>query len=194
MLNKIGLLLVSVLTFAGSLLAQSEHAALSATPVSVGAELSTFNPDWGCTRSSPFACWSTHLFGVGVVADVNHLVGRVGVEGEARWLHWEGPPDKLSQSNYLAGPRYRIYGIGKVSFHLKFLVGASHMSSTSFGTGTYFTLAPGATVEYRLKRRLTARVGYEYQAWPTFSGKPNIPNNGLTPNGFTAGVSYRLVR
>ena len=194
MLNKIGFLLVCILSFAGSLLAQSEHAATSAIPVEVGAEFSTFNSDWGCNSSAPFACWGNELLGLGVVGDVNHIVGKIGVEGEARWLHWGGPADNVSQSNYLVGPRYPIYRLGNALFLIKLPVGVSHMSSTSLGTGNYFTLAPGGTMEYRLNKRVMARVGYEYQIWPSFSGKPNLPNNGLTPNGFSAGVSYRLVR
>lgn len=194
-LNRIGFLLIFVLSSAGCLLAQSEPAATSAPgSLSVGAEFSTFNSDWGCNSSAPFACWSTHLLGLGVVADANHIVGRFGVEGEARWLRWGGDGgDNLSQSNYLIGPRYRLYRLGRVTFLLKFPLGVSHMSSTSFGVGNYFTLAPGATAEYRLKKRMTVRAGYEYQIWPSFSGKPNLPNNGLTPNGFSIGASYRLL-
>ena len=194
MLNRIGFLLVSVLSFAGCLLAQSEHAASSATPILVGAEFSTFNSDWGCNSSAPFACWGNQLNGLGVVGDVNHVLGKMGVEGEARWLRWGGNGDRLSQSNYLIGPRYPFYRLGSLTFQVKLPLGVSHMSSTSLGSGNYFTLAPGGTVEYRLQKRITARLGYEYQVWPSFSGKPNLPNNGLTPNGFSIGASYQLLR
>lgn len=52
-------------------------------------------------------------------------------------------------------------------------------------------------MDYRLGRRFYARGEYEYQLWPGFIGPPDAPStvnrpNGLTPNGFSAGISYRI--
>jgi hypothetical protein len=50
-------------------------------------------------------------------------------------------------------------------------------------------------VEYRLARRWTVRADYEYQIWPSAPGAeityPN-PSHGMTPNGFSGGIAYRL--
>lgn len=162
--------------------------------MSVGAEFSTFNADWGCASASPFSCWSDHLTGVGGFVDVNHVLWRIGVEGEARWLHWGGPGAGLVQSNYLLGPRYPLLRhCTPLCIYAKGLVGESWMTvPVGYGSRRYFTLAPGATVEYRIKRKLIVRGEYEYQFWPQFSGITGLPNNGLTPNGLSFGVGYRL--
>jgi hypothetical protein len=60
--------------------------------------------------------------------------------------------------------------------------------------GTYFTLAPGGTIEYSVWKHVAFRVDYEFQIWPGFSGIAAQGNNGLTPNGFSLGVSYMLRR
>jgi opacity protein-like surface antigen len=60
-------------------------------------------------------------------------------------------------------------------------------------------VALGGGVDYRLSRRIYVRGEYEYQMWPGFVGPPDpqpIPlqnrPNGLTPNGFAVGASYRI--
>jgi hypothetical protein len=157
----------------------------------VGAEVSTFNPDWGCSANSPFSCWDRQLAGVAAFADVNRLIGRIGVEGEARWLDWRGPGHNVKESNYLFGPRYQVFATQRLSVNAKVLVGGAtfHLNN---GWGGWVAYAPGGTVGYRLTRRLMLRGDYEYQIWPGFVGLRGP--HGLTPNGFSAGVSYRLFR
>ena len=62
--------------------------------------------------------------------------------------------------------------------------------------------APGGTLDYRLTHRLIIRGDYEYQLWPSFAGPPSYnsttgtlnPNtSGLTPNGFSVGIMYRIL-
>src|ERR1700738_1549533 len=92
MLKKICVLTVWTLFCGASLLAQSKESATSSTTsLTVGAEVSTFNSDWGCQSASAFSCWSKHLTGMTALVDANHVYRRFGVEGEARWLHWGGP-------------------------------------------------------------------------------------------------------
>jgi hypothetical protein len=164
-------------------------------PLYVGGEVSTFNPDWDCSSNSPIACWNHQLFGVGVYVDANHVVQKFGAEAEARWLHWRGPGGGFVQSSYLAGPRYKLFQRGKLSFDAKVLVGGGWITLNgdySGDHGSYFDMVPGATLEYRITRKLTLRTDYEYQIWPSFSGIPSIGNKGLTPNGFSLGASYRV--
>jgi hypothetical protein len=194
MLKKICVLTASSLLFAASLLAQSVPSATSgARSIVVGAEFSTFNPDWGCSNASVFTCWGNQVVGVGAFVDANHVLWRIGAEGEARWLHWGGPGGGLVQSNYLIGPRYPLIYHPKLALYAKGLVGESWMTiPLGYGSNRYFTLAPGITVEYRVTRKLIVRGEYEYQFWPQFSGISGLPNNGLTPNGLSFGVGYRL--
>jgi hypothetical protein len=181
-------LLVSATLFAQSL-PSAEHVGLS---VWAGAEISTFNPDYGCGDPSPFKCWYHQLLGITPFVDANHLVfQRLGVEGEARFLPWRGPTG-MNQSNYLGGPRVGIWNYKRrVFFTGKVLVGLGHIETPNHGkdSGNYFVYAPGAVFDIRLKKRLTARVDYEYQLWPSFAG-----GGGLTPNGFSFGLSYALLR
>jgi hypothetical protein len=48
-------------------------------------------------------------------------------------------------------------------------------------------------LEYGITKKLVVRGDYEYQWWPSFSGIAGLPNNGLTPNGLSLGVKYRLI-
>jgi len=193
MLKKICVLTVSSLLFAASLLAQSRPSATNGrVSLFAGAEMSTFNPDWGCVSASGFSCWDRHLLGVGALVDANHVFLRFGVEGEARWLHWGGPGGGLVQSNYLVGPRYPVLQ-KKLSAYAKCPVGVSRMTFPhGIGNGSYFSLAPGGTAEFAITRKVVVRADYEYQIWPLFSGVGGLPHRGLTPNGLSFGFTYRL--
>jgi hypothetical protein len=150
-----------------------------------------FNPDWGCSSSSPFSCFDHQLLGVAAFADVNRIIWKVGMEGEARWLLWRGTG--VTQSNYLAGPRYPLYSGTRISANLKFLAGGAtirypHQSNWD----GWAAFVPGATFGYRLSPRFLVRADYEYQMWPGYVGVKGA--HGLTPNGFSVGASYRLFR
>lgn len=192
MLKKLSLL-SSCLLFSTTLFAQSlPSAERGGVSVWAGAEISTFNPDYGCKDASPFACWDHQLLGIAPFVDANHLVfQRLGAEGEARFLPWRGPSG-LTQSSYLAGGRVGLLHFrSRFFFTGKFLLGLGHIDTPNHGpeSGNYFVYSPGAILEVRIKKRLSARVDYEYQIWPSFSG-----GGGLTPNGFSFGVSYALLR
>jgi len=163
----------------------------------VGAEISTFNPDYGCLKSSPFSCWNHQLLGIAPYVDANHLLfQRVGAEGEARFLHWRGP-GSLTEASYMTGPRVGIWQYRQVALSGKFLVGLGRMTlpTGTAGSGNYLAYAPGVVVDYRLAKRVAARVDYEYQMWPSFKGSlTGSGHGGLTPNGLSIGVSYALMR
>jgi Outer membrane protein beta-barrel domain len=187
--------LLCVLLMSPALFAQSvESAEGPGGSIWVGAEASSFNPDWGCTSNSPFSCWDHQLGGIAAFGDVNRLFGRVGVEGEARWsnwMNWQGTSTGVTQSNYLAGPRFQLISGRRLSLNMKVLAGAGTGTFNSHNlhvSGTWFAYAPGITLGYRLTPRFMVRGDYEYQFWTGFLG------SGLTPNGFSMGVSYRLFR
>ncbi len=94
----------------------------------------------------------------------------------------------------MGGLRYDLIRYKRASLNAKVLAGLGHMSLPAgyIGQGNYFAFAPGVTLEYRVTRRVAARADYEYQFWPNFDAGSG-GSGGLTPNGFTVGVSYRLL-
>lgn len=170
----------------GSVTAYAQVAAASRggnSSVWVGGEFSNFNPDYD-TRS--------RLNGVGVFGDFN-LTAKLGVEGEARWLHWNGDGGE-KHSDYLGGVKYRIFRFNRFSVNAKFLVGGVWVTyPDQIGTGSYFAYAPGGFLDYRVSRRLSVRGDYEYQRLPSAPGFAGETSHGLTPNGFSVGVAYRLI-
>lgn len=167
-----------------------------------GGEISLFNPDYSCTSNLPFHC-ANQLIGPTALFDLN-LYSRYGAEGEARWLHWNGSGGQV-ESNYLAGPRYRAFYRDRFSGWVKMMFGGGWITTPGYPVagslkGSYFVMAPGGTLSYRLSNRISLRADYEYQFWPSFAGPPTVSgatvvdhNNGLTPNGFSFGVVYRFL-
>jgi len=167
--------------------------------VSVGVGISTFNPDYGCGNSSPFSCWNHQLIGISPFVAANHMVfQKLYLEGEAKFLHWHGPASGLTESSYLAGPSFHLLHYRKTMlFSTRLLVGGANITipGDAVGTGNYFALAPGAVLDFKLTKRLSARAEYEYQIWPSFKGIATATTSGsggLTPNGFTFGVGYTI--
>jgi hypothetical protein len=196
------LYLLSPLFLISAALSAQSNPAAEGPRVSVwaGAEFSTFNPDYGCADSSPFSCGSTQLLGITPFVDANHvLFQRLGAEAEARFLQWRGPGSGLTEASYLAGPRIDLLHFKRrLVLSGMLLLGDGHLSiPKGAGNGSYFAYAPGAVVDFRATRRISARVGYEYQIWPLFKGVPTSTTTGtggLTPNGFSFGLSYAILK
>lgn len=204
MLKRAGILLLLVITPA-VVLAQVPPAAVGGnSSLWAGGEVSSFNPDYSCSSSVPFDCKS-QLVGPAAFFDFN-VTPKWGAEGEARWLHWDGQGGEI-ESNYLAGGRYRAYRFHRLDAWAKMLAGAGLITTPYFPVagslkGSYFAIAPGGTLELRLTDRMSLRGDYEYQFWPSFVGPPSYDlstgalvqhNGGLTPNGFSLGVTYRFL-
>lgn len=202
MLKRAGIVFV-LAVFPAAILAQVPPSAVGGNAsLWAGGEVSAFNPDYSCASSVPFRCAS--LIGPAAFFDFN-VQPKWGAEGEARWLHWNGTDGEI-ESNYLAGGRYRAYRYRRFDGWVKFLVGGGLITTPGFPVagslrGSYFALVPGGTAEFRLTDRISLRGDYEYQFWPSFAGPPSYSstgalvqhNNGLTPNGFSLGVSYRFL-
>jgi len=204
--KKIGLIafiLFSVIPAA--VMAQNPESAIGGeASMSAGVEFSMFNPDWGCVNGYPLGC-PDELYGPTALFDFD-LHHRYGIEGEARWLHWHGQGGQV-ESNYMAGPRYRLYQFHRLSLWGKLELGGGWITTPDYPAagslkGSYFAYAPGATFVYPLRRMIAVRADYEYQIWPSFAGPPSynsttgqvIENNsGLTPNGVSVGVVYRFL-
>lgn len=167
--------------FPAALLGQAAPAVRGGIPpLTAGGYYSNFYSDFN----------PVHLGGAGIYVDWN-LFGKLGVEGEARWLRF-GQFQGSYEDNYLVGPRYS-FPHKKLVPYVKFMMGAGELQfNNNEGHGGYFTFAPGGGLDYRLTRHVTVRViDYEYQMWPSALGG-GYPNNGLTPHGFSFGVGYRI--
>ena len=134
---------------------------------------------------------SQRLEGAGVFADY-HLNRLAGIEGEARFLNFGGF-EGSTESSYLGGPRFSILAHGRILPFGKVLIGVGRIHYPfQIGSESYFALAPGGGIDYRVSRRWMLRGEYEYQLWLNSPGYANEPDHRLTPNGFHIGVSYRL--
>lgn len=148
----------------------------------VGGEYSYFKTDFPST---------VHMHGIGAYADFN-ATPRIGVEGEARFIDF-GDFHGENEKTYMIGPKIYLRPFGKIKPYGKFLLGRGSIQYPfSIGSGSYFAYAPGGGVDYRVNRNWYLRVDYEYQFWPSAPGIPGEPNNGLTPNGISGGISYRI--
>lgn len=131
------------------------------------------------------------LTGASGFADIL-VTNRIGFEGEANFLP-VGGFEGSTESSYLAGPWAILVFRGRFVPYAKFLVGEGRIHYPfSIGDASYLALAPGAGVDYRLKRHWLLRVEYEYQMWPNSPGYANEPDHELTPNGFHIGLAYRV--
>ncbi len=192
--------LIGVLFLAsGVMLAQSrESANQSGVSIQAGVEFSAYNADFYCPNDSPFSCGNGRplIKGVGVFVDYNQRA-KWGAEGEGRWLHWDGFDGQI-ESSLLIGPRYRLVRWHGAGFWAKFLVGRGDITTAGYpapdtAKGTLFVYAPGVSVDIPFARRLSARVDYEAQKWPNFAVLPPH-NHSISPNGFSVGVAYRMLR
>ncbi len=153
----------------------------------VGGIFSDFDPDYGYKR----------LYAVGGFGDY-YFSPRLGIEGEVRFLRFN-QLSNIHEDNYLIGPKYS-FRKKRYNFYGKGLLGVGTFNFPfNAAHGSYFAVELGGGVDYRLTRRIYARAEYDYQIWPGFVGPPDplpIPlvdrPNGLTPNGFTVGASYRI--
>jgi opacity protein-like surface antigen len=136
---------------------------------------------------------SQRLSGAGLFADFK-LNGRVGLDGDARFLHFGGFEDS-TESSYLGGPKVYFFTKGRLQPYGKLLVGVGQIHFPfEIGDASYFSLAPGVGSGYRLSSRWMLRAEYEYQIWHNSPGYANEPKHELTPNGFHVGVAYRVFR
>jgi hypothetical protein len=202
--KKIGLFAILLLVPAALIAQSSESATGGEATMSAGFEFSTFNPDWGCANISPFGC-AAQLYGPTALFDFD-LHNKYGIEAEARWLHYHGLGGEV-ESNYLAGPRYRLARLHRFDLWFKLGIGGGWITTPYYPAagslkGSYFVYAPGGVIDYRLSRHIFARADYEYQIWPSFAGPPAYDsttgkvvqnNSGLTPNGLSVGVAYRFL-
>ena len=179
--------LFTLICFGATLLSPHAHAQVNEAAtgnsrhVWGGVEFSNFKPDYNFGR----------LDGIGFYGDYE-VTRRFGLEGEVRLLDLNKPAGQI-QKDFLGGGYGNVYRYRDFTAYAKFLVGAKTITfPENIGYGSYFAFVPGGGVEYRFRPRIKIRGEYEYQLIPSAPGFPGQPSNGLTPNGFSVGVSYRI--
>lgn len=168
-----------------------------------GAELSDYNPDYGCLSNVVFNC-SHQLLGPTAFFDFG-FHNKWSAEGDARWLVWNSNQGQ-KESSYTIGPRYRVWQGDRFALHGKINFGGMWLQTLGFPQagslkGSYFVVAPGADIDYALSNHLLVRAEYDYELLPSFAGPPTVNssgqlvqhNSGLTPNGFSFGVAWRVL-
>ncbi|SEG23424.1 Opacity protein [Bryocella elongata] len=142
-----------------------------------GGGVSLFESDYG-----------QRYIGGGYVNVDMHPHWRFGLEAEGRWLRVH-TDEGVTQSNYLIGPHVNIKEFGPMVVYGKFLVGGSRMVFPfNDGYGTFFTMAPGGGLDFRLGDRWTVRApDFEYQIWQDFG-----TYGSLHPYGVSVGLTYRI--
>jgi hypothetical protein len=167
--------------------------------ITAGGMASIFQPDfkgdWACAAPCPASnqTWypvaqssSQPLFGAGAYVDVK-LTRWVQLEAEGRWQRFNEYAD-ISQDNYLIGPRYPVYRLGRAKLYAKALAGFSKMNFDAFGDHGKFTdIAFGGGVDVKLTKRLSLRAAdFEYQYWPQWG------NSSISPYGASMGIGYKI--
>ncbi len=150
-----------------------------------GVEGSNFQNDYvKYIRSDGIGFWGDYLF-----------TPRLGVEAEIRLLDLNSVLG-LTEKTYMGGVIANAYQYHRFTAYGKFLVGlASANYPNNIGYGSYFAYEPGGGVQYRLSPRFKLRGEYDYQLWPSAPGfvfTAPRPSTGLTPNGFSVGISYKI--
>ncbi len=184
------LVISGLLSGSGEARAQVAEAATGSAPhLWVGVEGSSFNPDYNKIEG--------RLDGVGFYGDYD-LAHHLGAEAEVRLLDLRKVQGQ-TQKTFLIGPRINAYRYNKFTFYGKALGGLglinypySPGTTISIGYGSYFTFAIGGGAEYQIRPRLKIRGEYEWEDYPTAPGFAGQPSNGLTPSGYSVGVSYRI--
>lgn len=169
-----------------------------------GGELSIYNPDYSCSSNAPFTCWNDILYGPTAFFDFN-FTPKISAEGDARWLDWHGYQGQ-KMSSYTIGPRYRLWHHDPYALHAKVNLGGVWLQTPGYPQagslkGSYFAVAPGADFSYRASDHIIIRAEYDYEYLPSFAGPPTFSSTGqvirhgggLTPQGFSFGVAWRVL-
>jgi hypothetical protein len=127
------------------------------------------------------------LGGAGADVDIG-INPWIGLEGESNFTFYHQFYSQ-HESTWLGGPRYTFHAMGsnyRFRPYAKGLIGVGYFNFfNNLGHGSYFVVAPGAGVDYRIDYHWRLRLAdFEYQYWPEFTFGP-------TQNyAITTGIRY----
>ncbi len=133
------------------------------------------------------------MSGIGVFGTLN-FSHRIAVQAESNFLRFNSYYGE-NQTSLLVGPRYTFLHSSKYRPYAQFSIGDVHTQYPfAIGSGNSFALAPAFGLDYRVTPRWAVQGQYEVQFLPNSPNFTDEPKFGMTPNGFSFGVSYRLHR
>jgi opacity protein-like surface antigen len=151
-----------------------EPADAGRTMLSVGVAASGFTLGYGDRK----------ILGISAWVDTD-TIRRLGFEGEMRRLEYQQTANVHAET-YLSGVRYH-FNFGRTQPYLKALGGIGHFTFPyNYAKGSYFVVAGGVGLDYKLNRRWTVRADFEYQQWPQFT------YGTMNSLGATVGIRYRV--
>ncbi len=112
-----------------------------------------------------------------------------GIEGETTWTAWH-EQSGTHANTWLIGPRYQFDALGNYRYrpYIKLLAGYGMFHFPyNYAYGSYFVMAPGGGLDYRLNSRIRLRlVDVEYQYWPGFT------YGSMSNLAVSTGIRYRI--
>jgi opacity protein-like surface antigen len=165
-----------------SLHAQATAAASRTGGINVGITYTNSNQDEFTQRLQGISIYSTF-----------DLSAHIGLEADAHLPSLISSFDNYTESSFDIGVRY-YHPVRKFLPYGKLMVGFGSANAPNNSEivgggapGSYFLLAAGGGLDYRLTDKITIRaIDYEYQDWT------NFPPNGLTPSMISVGFAYRV--
>ncbi len=163
-------------------------------PISIGAGISSFNPDFDNGRMLAGVLWidfipplPTRLHGLGLE-----------VEGDDIAFDPNKAQARIREQVASGGATYAIRSFRGVRPYAKYLMGFGNVdypirTGSYHQTRTVTTCGGGAS--FRVLPGVSVRAEYEYQFWPDFwiTSEKNLKDAGsLNPNGITVGASYQF--
>jgi len=162
---------------------QAEPTAIRSGDLQIGGTFNQGDSDYSANGFKGFGFYSAFDFRY-------HL----GLEADFHQINDSSSTEGIYERTYEVGPRYvlhyrrfqpylrAMYGRGVFNFPT-----VGNQSTGRLGANLAFNIvAAGVGVDYRLRRSVTLRAGYEYQQWPEF--RPS----GLTPTILEIGAAYHF--
>jgi opacity protein-like surface antigen len=152
-------------------------------PLKVGLGFSNFDSDWNGRISGPslWLDWNLH--------QAPSFMNGLGLEIEARDLHYGSPLSQLRFDTLSGGAIYSFRARQNIRPYVQFLVGLGSVdfprTQSGYSHDTRTITEPGGGIDWQIASRLKLRAGYEYQFWPDL-----FHGHALNPSGFTIGTAY----